>query len=87
MEARYLKRSEEYIWRDIGGEVVILNDEGTQVCLLNKTAAHIWTLLDGTKTLEEIAVHICERFEVGPDEAREDVQDFVQQLTQAHLVG
>jgi hypothetical protein len=87
MEARYLKRSEEYIWRDIGGEVVILNDEGTQVCLLNKTAAQIWTLLDGTKTLEEIAAQICERFEVSPDEAREDVQDFVQQLTQAHLAG
>jgi polyhydroxyalkanoate synthesis regulator phasin len=37
--------------------------------------------------LEEIAAQICERFEVSPDEAREDVQDFVQQLTQAHLAG
>lgn len=86
MLGRYPKRREDNIWRDIGGEVVILDEDDTQVCLLNKTAALIWTLADGTRTLAEIAESICQRFEVSPQEAVADVQEFSAQLLEADLV-
>jgi hypothetical protein len=85
MDTQHLKRRDEYIWRDLDGEVVILNDEGTQVCLLNKTAARIWTLADGTRTLEEIAAEVCEQFDVSAEEALSDVHEFAAQLLDAGL--
>ena len=85
METRSLRRRETLIWRKVGNEVVILNEEGTQLCHLNQTAAHIWTLADGTKTLQEIADGLCAQFEVSPVEALGDVQELAQQLVEAGL--
>lgn len=82
----YPKRCEDGIWRDIGGEVVILDEEGTQACFLNETAALIWTLADGTRPVEEIAELLCDRFEVSFEEAVSDVQEFDDQLEKAGLV-
>lgn len=86
MVTSYLKRCEDFVWRDIGGEVVILNEKGTQVCLLNKTASSIWMLCDGTKALDEIAAHLRDRFDVCPAEALADVQEFADELVGAGLV-
>jgi len=75
----------EYVWRDIGSEVVILNEKGTQVCLLSKTAATVWTSSDGATTLSEIAAWICERYDAGSKEALADVAEFAGQLVGAEL--
>ena len=86
MENGYIQRRQDNIWQDIGGEVVILDEDGTQVCLLNETAALIWTLADGTRTIAEIAGDLCERFHVSPQEAAADVREFGAQLQEAGLV-
>ena len=80
-----LKRRDDNVWRDLGDEVVILDEVGTQVCMLNKTAAMVWILADGTKTLDEIAESVCKRFDVGPEKALADVREFRDQLLGAGL--
>lgn len=85
MEVGTLKRRDAYVWRDLGGEVIILNDEGTQVCMLNETASPVWVLSDGETSLSEIAAQICQRFDVDAAEAMADVYDFAQQLIAADL--
>jgi len=85
MDNRCLRRNDEYVWRDIGGEVVILNAEGTQVCLLNETAATIWTLCDGRRDIHEIARAIAGEYEVSHDEAMTDVRAFAGQLVASGL--
>jgi hypothetical protein len=85
METRSLRRRETLIWRRAGDGVVILNGEGTQLCRLDQTAAAIWTLADGTKTLKEIADGLCARFEVSPVEALGNVQELTRQLVEAGL--
>lgn len=85
MDKRCLRRNEDYVWRDIGGEVVILNADGTQVCLLNETAATIWTLLDGARDVRAIAQAIEGQYEVPLEEAMADVEAFAGQLVAAGL--
>jgi pyrroloquinoline quinone biosynthesis protein D len=85
MENRFLRRNKEYVWRDIGGEVVILNAEGTQVCLLNETAATIWTLCDGRRDVDAIARAIQGEYEVPHEEAMADVEAFAGQLVASGL--
>jgi len=85
MENGRLRRNDGYVWRDIGGEVVILNADGTEVCLLNETAATIWTLCDGQRDIEAIIRAIESDYEVPHDEALADVQAFAGQLVASGL--
>jgi hypothetical protein len=86
MPGVYPRRREDNTWRDIGGEVVILNEDGTQICLLNKTGAMIWALADGTKAVDELSALMCERFDVEPHVALAHAREFSIQLREAGLV-
>ena len=81
----YVERDETVIWRDIGGEVVIVGQEDSTVRMLNETASYIWSLADGTMRIEDIADALCHRFDVPADEARADVEQFCSELLEAEL--
>ena len=81
-----LVKTEDIIWRRIGDEVVIMKDDGLSVNVLNKTAAMIWELCSGSKTPDEIAQALCERFEVAFDEAIVDVRETITKLEKMGLL-
>jgi hypothetical protein len=66
-------RNEEVVWQKIGDEIVAIGNDGLLINVLNKTAAYIWELCDGTRGPDEIAACLCERFEVELEEATADV--------------
>jgi hypothetical protein len=82
----YPVRSDEVVWRDIGGEVVIISGEGAEVSMLNPTGSHIWIAADGTRALSDIATCLCDRFDISSDEALNDTLEFCEQLAGAGLV-
>jgi len=73
-------RNEDLVWRRIEDEIVVIGNDGLAVHMLNKSAAYIWEQCDGTKSPDEIAVGLCEHFEVTPEEARADVQATIDKL-------
>ena len=83
----YPKRDERVVWRDIAGEVVIAESDANTVHILNGTASLIWTLADGSKQIKDMVTEICNRFEVTPEQARADAEDFCDQLLEAGLVS
>ena len=72
-----ITRVEDIIHRKIGEEiaVIIMNEDGNSLHILNKTAAHIWDMCDGNYDADEIANSICERFDVTLDKAKADVNN------------
>jgi hypothetical protein len=52
----------------------------------NETAARIWALVDGQRSAQEIWRQIAAEFEVGEEEARQDVAAFLGQLESAGAV-
>ena len=80
-------RNEDIVWRRIEDEIVAIGSDGFTVHVLNKTAAYIWDLCDGTKSLDEIAVCLCECYDVAPDEAIADVQDTIGKFEGLGLLG
>ena len=76
----------DVIWRRIGDEVVVLKDNGLEVDVLNKTAAHVWEMCKGDCGLDEIVASLCEHFEVTPDEARTDAAALIDELEQIGIV-
>jgi hypothetical protein len=63
---------------DEGGLVVLAGR--AEVKVLNPAAIRIFGLLDGTRTVEEIAAVIADEFDVAPESAVADARDFVNDL-------
>jgi hypothetical protein len=82
----YPVRNSQVIWQNIDDNVVIADPDGGTLRILNETAGFIWSLVDGTKTTEDIIPDLCERFDVEPEQARADVLAFCQELIQAELL-
>ncbi len=81
MISNNISQAEDVIWRRVGDDIVIVKDDGLSLHVLNKTAALIWDTCDGQCGIDEITTHLCQRFEVSHEEAREDVQETVKKLT------
>jgi hypothetical protein len=47
---------------------------------MNAVGSRIWELIDGKKSVEDVMKSIIEDFEVSPEEARNDLLEFLAQL-------
>jgi len=83
---KVLIRNEDVIWREIDGKVVIISVDALATYVLNKTAARIWKLSDGTKEPEEIVADICDSFDVLPEEAGADVKETINKFEEMGLL-
>lgn len=70
-------RAEGYSVEELDGELLLFSPASGSVIALNQTAALVWNLCDGSRTVEEIAALIAAAY---PDAAAEipgDVADVV----------
>jgi hypothetical protein len=82
--------SEDIVAREIEGEIIIvplvagIGDMEDDLYTLNETGHAVWKLLDGTKTLREVAADLSEEFE--GDEIVQDVLGFVAELVRRRIL-
>jgi len=81
MNEKYVVRSQAVASRMLGGEMGIMSAVDSTLFVLNEVAAQIWLSADGQTPLAEIVKRkVCEEFEVNPDVAYSDAEEFVDQL-------
>jgi hypothetical protein len=51
--------------------------------VLNETGGKVWSLADGTRTVNDIAVLIASEFDAEPDVVRDDVSSLCRELIDA----
>lgn len=56
-------RSPKILWREVDGSVVLFHEDTGRAFALNETAAVVWKLCDGTRSLEELASRLAESCE------------------------
>jgi hypothetical protein len=82
--------SEEIVAREIVGEIVIvplaagIGDMDDELYTLNETGQVVWKLLDGTRTLQEVAEEVSREFE--GEEIAGDVRGFVAELVRRRIL-
>ncbi len=74
-------RSPETAYRSVSDEggLVVLPHK-SEVKVLNPVGTRIFELLDGKRTIDQIADTIASEFEVEPAQAKADVREFVESL-------
>ena len=87
---RFIKRP-DVVSRRIAGEAVLVPvrsqvAEIDSLFTLNDLGSTIWDLLDGERTVSQIAEVICESYEVTAEEAMRDLLEFLAALESAGLI-
>ncbi|MGO8986982.1 MAG: PqqD family protein [Terriglobales bacterium] len=78
----YIARSSAIAARALAGEMMVMNSADSTFFTLNEVATAIFQAADGCTPLRDIVRdRICEQFEVDPEQAQADAEQFVTELS------
>ncbi len=78
----YIARSSAIAARALAGEMMVMNSADSTFFTLNEVATVIFQAADGHTTLREIVrTRVCEEFEIDPEQAQADAEQFVSELS------
>lgn len=80
------KRKDSIRQRDFGGLLVLVDAEHALVHELNEVGSLVWSLLAEQQHTQQIVQRMIDTFDVSEQEARIDVEQFLQRLTQIGLI-
>lgn len=82
----YPKRIEATAYRIIDNEAVIVSPLDSEVTILNEVGSLIWKLMDGFRDIEQLVKELCKEYEVSVEEAKKDIEEFIEDLTNKNLL-
>src|SRR6266851_5180833 len=78
----YIARSSAIAARALAGEMMVMNSADSTFFTLNEVATVIFQAADGHTPLREIVRHrVCGQFDVDPEQAQTDAEEFVAELS------
>ena len=85
------KKNENFVFRQIDDETILVPIEDNvgdmgSIYNLNEVAEFVWEHFDGEKTLGDIKDMVLKEFEVSPQDAAEDLSEFVIQLKEVEAI-
>ncbi len=66
---------------------VLFNPDTADAVGVNPVGVAVWKLMDGRRTVEEIAAAIREQFDEVPDTAAEEIRKYIADLAERGFVG
>jgi hypothetical protein len=73
-------------FREVGGEVVVLDVRSSSYITVNEAGAVLWRLLAAGATLDDLTGALVGNFGLDADAARRDAQAFLESLTSRRFV-
>ncbi len=80
------KAPDNYSWRDVNNELVVLNLQSGEYFTFNDVGRVIWLLLNDGKNVDEIARSITDQYATTEEKARIDVRAFIDNLFRQGLL-
>lgn len=75
------------VGRLTAGEAVLVLPAQGEVKVLNEVGARIWSLVDGSRTVGQIAAAIGAEYDVEPGQAETDVLEFLTELERKGIIA
>ena len=83
MNAKYPVLHPQVAMQNVDGLAVIVLADSGEVIVINEIGSRIVELIDGKRSAEEVAGTIESEYEVTAEEARSDLEAFMQMLAEA----
>jgi hypothetical protein len=77
----------QVVGRIVDNEAVLVLAGKGEVKVLNEVGARIWSLVDGHRSIKEIAGVIIAEFDISQSEAERDALAFIQQLADKEILS
>ena len=84
-DERY-KPNDNVVYRQEENEAFLFNADTTELITINETGCSVWSLCDGTHTIDAMAARIADEFDVDADTARNDVCEYVKKLVDKNFI-
>lgn len=81
-----LRGGEDLIWREIEGQVVVLDGRTWEYISVNETGRALWDLLVQGTTEDGLVAFLLDNYEVSPETAAADVEAFLATLRDKDLL-
>ena len=86
-----MKITKEYILREIAGDYIIIPTGKTVLdfnglITLNEVGVSLWKMLQNEVTFDELVQGVLDEYDVEPAVAREDIQEFLDQLVSGGIM-
>jgi hypothetical protein len=78
--------SDRLEWREIDGEIVLLDTEASKYLAGNRTAGALWPKLAAGATRQELLDELLAKFDVDGDTASRDLDAFLEDLAERGLL-
>jgi hypothetical protein len=90
--SRVLRRSPDVVCRQVGPESILVPVRGNVgnldfVYTLSPVAAKVWSLLDGSRSLDAVIDAVCDEYDVDRETAWRDVTELLSSLQEAKLIA
>jgi hypothetical protein len=73
-------RAPEALWRQTAGEVIVLGPSADDPLVLTGSAAHVWQLLDGRRSLGAITIGLARAYDRPPPAVLEEVLGVISEM-------
>ena len=80
------KTSENIAWRNVNEEVVILHLKSGEYFTLNDVGQLVWLAVADQKNVGEIKQKVVDTFDVSPEKASEDIEEFISRMLDEGLL-
>jgi hypothetical protein len=78
--------SNDVAWREVGGELFVITPDGFLHGVRSEAGLFIWLQLEKGSGRQEILVALCSHFDVAPEEAARDFDEFVTTMVEKGLI-
>lgn len=86
MQTQRYQRAAEVVEARVGGKAFLLHVKDWVYLELNETAGRIWALLEGQRTVDDVASDLVRAFDIDPNACAADTAEFLGFLEEKHFV-
>ena len=86
MTEQFIAHAPALAYRMLGGETIVMSAGDSTLFSLDEIASFIWQRADGRTALTSIVHDICDQYDVTPEVAQRDAEEFVTQLAARGLL-
>jgi pyrroloquinoline quinone biosynthesis protein D len=79
-------RRADVVLQDVGGEAILIDPHTDEAHVLNGSAARLWQLCDGERTMDELAAEFGAVYDLSAADVIEDVREVVGELVKLKLI-
>ncbi|MFN5146920.1 MAG: PqqD family protein [Bacteroidota bacterium] len=84
---RYKRNEGNFLISQLGQELVLMDTKTGDYLGINAVGTHIWNLLAGSKSVQELVADLISRFEVTESQCQTEVENFLSDLEKRKMVS